>query len=1000
MSSAEPSAPDLKTPAPPPKRRRYVPAVGPRLQKVLAVVFGLFALIAINSTYLVGVSLMEFFSGRTYQNWFYMNMFLVHLILGALIILPVIIFGIVHMRNARGRRNRRAVKVGYALFATALVLLASGVVLTRLEGVLVVKDPAVRSVAYWAHVITPLVAAWLFVLHRLAGKRIQWRVGRRWAYVALAFAVVMLVWQAQDPRRWNVEGPDSGEQYFFPSLARTSMGDFIPERVLMNDAYCAECHEDSHRTWAASVHRFSSFNNPPYLFSVRNTRDKAMRRDGDVQAARFCAGCHDPVVFFSGRFDDPNFDDVNDPTSQAGITCTSCHAITHVNSPRGNSDYTIEEPVHYPFAFAENETLQWVNRQLVKAKPEFHKRTFLKPLHRSTEFCGACHKVHLPEELNKYKWLRGQNHYDAFLLSGVSGHGVSSFYYPAKAEENCNGCHMPTQDSTQFGAQDFDGDGDLEIHDHMFPSANTAIAQLVGLEDWVIEAHREFNEGVMRVDIFAVKEGGGIEAEPIAPLRPEVPTLSPGETYLLDVVVRTVKMGHLFTQGTADSNQVWLDVRVLTEEPNGSRIIGRSGGMGEDHRVDPWAHFVNAYVLDKDGRRIDLRNAEDIFVSLYNHQIPPGAADSLHYELALPDDVRGPVTVEVRLQYRKFDTTYMKAIYGDDYVNELPILTLAEDSITFPVTGMDTSLSQRVTNEPSPIPQWQRWNDYGIGLLRKGGKSKGELRQAEHAFSRVEALGRPDGPLNLARVYLAQGTVQDRAIEALRRAADFDPPAPVWSVAWFSGLVNKQNGFLDEAIESFRGIVLLDDAETRERGFDFSKDYRLLNELGQTLFERAKQERGDARRAERVRFLEEAKSYFEQALAIDPENATAHYNLDLLFKQLGDADRARHHSELYRTYKVDDNARDRAVAIARANDPAADHAAEAIVIYDLRRGGAEAFELGPSGLDRAAKPFERRAIAGEPSASAGLPADVVDVHERPADSASAAGLTVRPSGRR
>ena len=37
----------------------------------------------------------------------------------------------------------------------------------------------------------------------------------------------------------------------------------------------------------------------------------------------------------------------------------------------------------------------------------------------------------------------------------------------------------------------------------------------------------------------------------------------------------------------------------------------------------------------------------------------------------------------------------------------------------------------------------------------------------EAAFARVEELGRADGPLNLARVYLAQGTVQDKAIDAL-----------------------------------------------------------------------------------------------------------------------------------------------------------------------------------------------------------------------------------------
>ncbi len=264
-----------------PALRRYRQAVGPRLSNVLAVVFGLFALLSINSVYLAGVTLLEWASGRTYQNWFYMNMFFVHLILGLLLVIPTVVFGLAHMRNTYDRRNRRAVRVGYALFAVALVLLATGLVLTRLEGVIVIKDPAVRSVAYWAHVIAPLAAAWLFVLHRLAGKKIRWEVGRRVAYVALAFGVVMLVWQTQDPRRWNVAGPASGEKYFFPSLARTATGNFIPERVLNDDAYCRECHADTHASWANSAHRFSSFNNPAYLFSVRETRKVAFERDKD-----------------------------------------------------------------------------------------------------------------------------------------------------------------------------------------------------------------------------------------------------------------------------------------------------------------------------------------------------------------------------------------------------------------------------------------------------------------------------------------------------------------------------------------------------------------------------------------------------------------------------------------------------------------------------------------------------------------------------------------------
>ena len=807
-----------------PRRRvRYVPAVGPRLKRLLALVLGLFALLAVNSVYLISITTLERASGETYQNYFYQYMFLGHLALGLALVVPVVVFGLVHMRNARHRPNRRAVRVGYALFGVSLALLASGLLLLRLD-FFELRHPAARSTAYWMHVASPLVVVWLFILHRLAGRRIRWRVGAAWAGVAAAVALSLSLLHSQDPRQWNVTGPASGEQYFFPSLSRTATGDFIPARAMMMDSYCQECHADVHEGWSHSVHRFSSFNNPAYLFSVRETRRVAFERDGDVQASRFCAGCHDPVPFFSGAFDDPDFDDVEHPTAQAGITCTGCHAITHVNSPRGNADYTIEEPAHYPFAFSESPALRWINRQLVKAKPAFHKKTFLKPLHRTPEFCGTCHKVHLPEELNDYKWLRGQNHYDSHLLSGVSGHGVASFYYPPRAIDDCSTCHMPLVASDDFGAGLFDDSGELKVHGHQFPSANTAIPHLLGLPESTIQAHRDFNEGVMRVDLFGLRAGGAIDGELTAPLRPAVPALEPGGTYLLEVVLRTVKMGHLFTQGTADSNEAWVHVRASA----GGRVLGRSGGRGPDGEVDRWSHFVNAYVLDREGRRINRRNAQDIFVPLYNHQIPPGAGDVVHYRFDVPRDATEPVEIEVELLYRKFDTEYVRLFQGDAFDgNDLPVLELASDRVVFPVRGGPAA-------EPvpdSPVPEWERWNDYGIGLLRKGdeGSNLGELRQAEQVFGRVEALGRPDGPLNLARLYLKEGRL-DEAAAALRRAEAASPPAPAWSVAWFTGLVNKQNGFLDEAIAGFTGLAQMDTAETRERGFDFSRDYRLLNE--------------------------------------------------------------------------------------------------------------------------------------------------------------------------
>lgn len=934
---------DANDPSPAPRRQRYVRAVGPRLRKVFTLVLVLVALLGANAAYLAAITFREWLTGQTYQNYFYQFMFLGHLAGGLLLIVPFLVFGVVHLWIARNRRNRRAVRIGYVLFFISIAVLVTGILLTRVSG-FDLRQPVARRVVYWLHVICPLVVIWMYWLHRLAGPRIKWKVGGTYAVVVGVVLAAMLWFHGQDPRNWFAVGPESGSEYFEPSLARTATGKFIPARALMNDQYCKNCHADVHRGWSDSVHRFSSFNNPPYLASVTETREVALQRDGDVKASRWCAGCHDPVPFFSGAFDNANFDTASDPLGEAGITCTACHAITNVNSTRGNADYTIEEPLHYPFTYSENSILQWINHQLVKAKPSFHKRTFLKPFHKTAEFCSTCHKVHLPKELNHYKeFLRGQNHYDPYLLSGVSGHGARSFYYPKKAEGNCNGCHMPLQASDDFGAAMFEGADELSVHDHLFPSANTGIAWLRDRPE-VIEAHQQFLKGVMRVDLFGVREGGEIDGKLVAPLRPDVPSLVPGQRYLLETVIRTLTMGHLFTQGTTDSNEVWLDVTVTS----GDRVIGRSGALDPEkgNEVDPWAHFVNVFMLDKDGNRIDRRNAQDIFTPLYNHQIPPGAGQTVHYELLLPEDVKEPVTVEVKLQYRKFDQRYMEIvsqtsrelgepIRGDTsagtYRNELPITTLAADRVTFPVAGVETA----VENAAVDFPLWQRWNDYGIGLLLKG---KAELRQAEEAFQKVEELERWDGPMNLARVYNEEGRL-DEAVAALQRAAAYedDEGYPRWTWAWLSGVVNRQQGRFDEAIRNLRSVLEDRTADMQRRQFDFSYDYEVVNPLGQTLFDLGRLRARQGRAEEAEALWREAVEQFEKTLTIDSENVTAHHNLHLLFAALGDEERADEHDRLHQRYKADDNAQGQAVRLARERYPAANHAAAAVVKYSLER---------------------------------------------------------------
>jgi tetratricopeptide (TPR) repeat protein len=906
MDHSNPTAAAGAAPAPAPrlrdrKGRPYVPAVGPRLKVFLYVIFALVAVLGATGLYLLSVRVLEAVRGATYTNAFSIAILMVHVVVGVLLILPFLIFGSVHLVTARTRKNRPAVRLGMILFAVSIIAGVSGVALIQLTGLPQLPTGTVgRNVAYYLHVVLPVAAVVVYVLHRRAGPDIRWRWGVSWGLAVAVFVAAMAAMHFQHPKDWYRQGPREGELYFQPSAVHTDTGQFISAQTLMMDDYCLKCHQDVYNGWFHSAHHFSSFNNPPYLFSVRETRQVSLKRDGNMRAARWCAGCHDPVPFLSGAFDDPNFDDVHHPTAQAGITCTVCHAMTHIDSTIGNGAYTIEEPEHYPFARSTNPALQWFNNQVLKAKPDLHKKTFLKPFHRTAEFCSTCHKVSIPGALNHYKeFLRGQNHYDTFELSGVA-HGARSFYYPPQGKDRCASCHMPLKESLDFGSRDFDGGGTRKVHDHLFPGGNTGLPWLVSLQPQhekeadglrrAAEAQADFlRDKQLRIDLFGLRQGEAISDPLVAPLRPELPRLKPGGTYLVEVVIRTVKLGHPFTQGTTDSNEVWVDF----EARSGGRVIGRSGaldGPDDTGRVDEWSHFVNVLMLDRHGQRINRRNPQDIFTPLYNHQIPPGAGQVVHYRLDVPADVTGPVELKVRLRYRKFDFEYMSLVYGGaDKVPKLPLIDLCEDHVTLPVEGRAD-----VPAQTSPIEAaWQRWNDYGIGLFlaATSDPKKPGLRQAEEVFRRLAKWEGGDektqrdaeasGWLNLARVFQADARFAE-AQTALREAADRG--APWWTVAWFSGLVNAENFNFEDAVRDFEQI--LDPAtQPREKKLDFTKDYVVINELGQTLYNLAQTAADEPER--RDDYLRRAVERFESTLDLDSEDLDAHFYLSKCYAWLG-----------------------------------------------------------------------------------------------------------------
>src|SRR5262245_4009082 len=604
----------------------------------------------------------------------------------------------------------------------------------------------------------------------------------------------------------GVNGP------FFPSSAQTMNGAKIPAKFFMDSQACQRCHPDIYAQWSSSAHRFSSFNNQWYRKSIEYMQD-VMR----VKPSKWCAGCHDPALLFSGMFDTPVRELIDKPEAHAGLACVMCHSIAAVKSTMGQADFTLEYPKLAELAASDNKVVQSLHDFLTYVNPEPHRRTFLKPFVRSqtADFCSTCHKVHLDTHVNNYRWIRGFNDYDNWQASGVSGFGARSFYYPPKSQR-CVDCHMPLQDSHDAG--NVDG----KIHSHRFPGANTALPAVNGDSKQMDAVVKFLQNSILSVDIFglsparkvnsstgassvlqlattfAVGEEGdsgaaaaGVELAPLtAPLNRVEAVVRPGETYRVDVVVRTRKIGHFFPGGTVDAFDVWLELQATDDT---GRVIFWSG-MTEDGGKGPiekGAHFYRSLQLDGNGNPINKRNAWATRSLAYVRLIPPGAADTVHYRMTIPKNVTGRINLKARLHYRKFAWWNSKLAFAGaravgtaaptkDYDNgvwtftgdtskvsgpvksipDLPIVTLAESNATLIVAP--SRPEKTLTHVESS--DWERWNDYGIGLLLQG-----DLKGAVAAFTRATEADpkNPDGFVNIGRA-----RVQEGDLEGARTALD------------------------------------------------------------------------------------------------------------------------------------------------------------------------------------------------------------------------------------
>lgn len=839
-------------------------------------------------------------------------------------------------------------------FKTAAVLLLAaagvGVWLTAV-GATRAHERALYAHAGLAAAGILMFAAWL---EGWAAKQTLPRV-RRLAGLAVALLIVAVAtppvlksitkrqWQARHrvvnplnpPLAMTEEGGGPASP-FFPSSARTNVGGTIPANFFMTSATCARCHKDIYDQWESSTHHFSSFNNQWYRKSIEYMQDVV-----GTKPSKWCAGCHDHAVFFNGRFDRPIKEQIDTPEAQAGLACTSCHSIVHVGSSMGQGDFTIEYPPLHDLAASENPLLRRAHDALTYLAPEPHRNTFMKPFHReqTAEFCSSCHKVHLDVPVNDYRWFRGFNDYDNWQASGVSGQGARSFYYPPESQR-CADCHMPLVPSNDPAAKNG------MVRSHRFPGANTALP-FVNRDAVQLKTVQDFlRDGQISVDVFGISRAAEADpvdepgparaseptpastfavgeesaqfgagagqsstpaAEVLAPLDKVPVTVRRGESVRVEVVVRTRKVGHFFPGGTVDAFDVWVELEAVDDK---GRVLLHSGEVADGGKgpVEPGAHFYRSLQLDEHGNAINKRNAWSTRSVAYVRLVPPGAADTVHYRLRVPDDAGDRIFLRAKVNYRKFAWWNTQWAYAGvrDPAQPNPQVTKSFDDGRWVFTGDTSNVSGRIKAIPdipitvmahaeaslaviaktAPLPEVkpfldrsvrERWNDYGIGLLLQG-----DLRGAEAAFLTVTAMDPPypDGPVNVARVHIQEGNVE-AAIPLLEKALRIAPRLA--KAHYFLGTALKTLGRYDEAL-----------THLRVASEQYPRDRVVLNQIGRTYFLQ--------------RRFEDAMATFQQALLVDPEDLQAHYNLMLCYQGTGNEALAAREKALYERFKADEGA--------------------------------------------------------------------------------------------
>ncbi len=647
-------------------------------------------------------------------------MVVVHTGLGILLLIPVLWYQVRHLA-VHWHRPLTAVKtMGYLASAATLIAIVSGLILTWQSVFARRIDYAwdtvhiVSTFALIAFTMPHLVvlmlrdrsydfraeSAGLLTAQRRALRQTGWGTLAMFAFVGVAW----IVWPGESminefPADYTF--PYGEDRPFAPSLARTASGGAYDPRSFSGSESCGTsgCHEEITHEWSVSAHRWAAMD-----LGFQRIQTEMAKQNGP-ESTRYCGGCHDPISLFSGTKNIFAENLTGLAGYQEGVSCLSCHSVRQTDL-EGNANYEIVQPARYLFELDDRPAARFMRDFLIRAYPRRHVADLTKRLFKTPEYCAACHKQFIDQEVNNVGWVQLQNQYDNWRKS--------KWNHPDDPERTveCRECHMPLVASNDPASGDpMDSNrspGDGKHRSHRFIAANQvmpALLELPGAEEQIALTEK-WLRGEFEIPEIAHKWSRGpvVGIELIAP-----ESVVPGGKIPLRAVITSNKVGHDFPTGPLDIIQSWVE--VIATGPDGS-VIFTSGTVDERHFIQPGSFLFKAEPVDQYGNLIDRHNLWEMVGVRYRRSLFPGFSDTAEYTVhcpggadsadrrsiegeqewsVTPEGRAGSVTITARLLYRKIDQYLLNFMFGEESGLTTPITELARDTIEVRIEPVTTA---------------------------------------------------------------------------------------------------------------------------------------------------------------------------------------------------------------------------------------------------------------------------------------------------------------------